>query len=100
MQPNGRNTSADGLHTDETMGWLRRTTIDPPRRHMHCANSEERPGIPGGIDYEIAAKLKFCLAIGDHTVLGLRDMSAETDQVQWSTKYRKWGKGRAFFHQS
>ena len=65
---------------------------------MHCANSEERPGIPGGIDCEIAAKLKFYLAIGDHTVLGLRDILAKTDQVQWSTKYRKWGKGRAFFH--
>jgi hypothetical protein len=65
---------------------------------MRPTNTEERPGIPDGIGCEIAAKLKFCLAIGDHTVLSLRDMSAETDQVQWSTKYRRRGKGRDFFH--
>ena len=63
------------------MGWLRRTTIDPPRLNMRRTNTEERPGIPGGIGCEIAAKPKFCLAIGDHAVLGLRDMSAETDQA-------------------
>jgi hypothetical protein len=65
---------------------------------MRPTNTEERPGIPDGIGCEIAAKLKFCLAIGDHTVLSLRDMSDETDQVQWSTKYRRRGKGRDFFH--
>jgi hypothetical protein len=66
---------------------------------MHRTNSGEWQGVPGGISCEMVAKLEFCLAINDHTVLGLRDMSAETDQVQWSTKYRRWGKGRAFFHQ-
>jgi hypothetical protein len=65
---------------------------------MRPTNTEERSGIPGGIGCEIAAKLKFCLAIGDHTVLGLRDMSAETEQVQWSIKYRRRRKRRAFFH--
>ena len=45
---------------------------------MHRTNSEERPGIPGSISCEIAAKLEFCLAISDHTVLGLCDMSAVT----------------------
>jgi hypothetical protein len=48
---------------------------------MRHTNTEEQPGIPGGIGCEIAAKLKFYLASGDHTVLGLRDMLAETDQV-------------------
>jgi len=66
---------------------------------MRRPNTDERPSVPGGIGCEIAAKLKFCLTVGDHAVLGLRDISAETDQVQWSTKYHKWGKGPAFFHQ-
>ena len=75
MQPNGRNTSADSLHTDETMGWLRRTIVDLQRRHMHYVNSEGRLDIPCGIGCEIAAKVEFCLAIGDRAGLGLRNMA-------------------------
>ena len=46
---------------------------------MRPTNTEEWPSIPGGIGCEIAAKIKFYVAIGDYTVLGLRDMLVETD---------------------
>ena len=46
---------------------------------MHRTNSEERLGISSSISYEVAAKLKFYLAIDDYIVLGLRDILAKTN---------------------
>ena len=60
---------------------------------MHGTNSGERPGIPGGIGFEMVARLEFCFAISDHTVLGLHNM-AETKfsvGVQWSTASGEMG---------